>query len=141
MSRTHIVSKRNLEIAEDAKTMIASDIARKQKISRERVRQILLKMGVEAFRPPRKTTYYIQKPKRNIPCVECRTIMFTGRKEHSFCSKKCYDVNLRKIRPEYGRTHAKQWYQKYKDKDGFKELTRRRNAGERGLSIKDFVTQ
>lgn len=106
-------------------------------ITRERVRQIIVGFGektkrfhVKKEKPP--------KPAYTFTCL-CGKEVVTTHPKRVYCSPKCPVVVAK--RKEYTRKLAKELNERIKDEPWFKELTRRRNNGEKGLSYKDFINK
>lgn len=144
---------RNLAIAQlkrDGKTL--QEIANTYNVSRERVRQVLLKTGEE---------FPNQRTKRNpanyitFNCTECGT---EGQKNKShtidhrsgkvkkklFCNRACFQAYISKHRQtwedkmEYNRRKSREWHRDvYRAHPHYKEMVARRNRGE-NLSIHDY---
>lgn len=112
------------------------EIGTKHGVSRERVRQLLFLTGVKF--PHAKIGPMVDRIK--LICRFCKKIFrdVPSHKGRRTCSHKCtvaYSLRSRALRPERNRMLRMKWYLRHKDDPIFREITRLRNQGVKGLSI------
>lgn len=130
IARRSILAERNQKIVAMRQANNTLDvIAAKFSITRERVRQILAREGCDyvLVRTPK------EKPPRlnySIQCRYCDNQFTTRRKSQRYCSKTCRKADAPR--------RTRLWYAKAKTLPFYDDLIRRRNKGEKGLSIANY---
>mgnify|MGYP007071621094 CR=1 FL=1 len=116
------------------------EIASLYSISHQRVSQILISLGKE---------YPKNIPKRvevDVICFHCRSVFKSSpSKKARYCSRTCFFFSRRKHitgsiiehRKKRDLLRAKRWYEAHKNDPIFKKATKLRNAGSKGISIRD----